>query len=161
MPFLLQFFRGFMSLKRQLSIFLDQRIKEVKGIQKKDQDSGALIKPWLSVNNLDLGGKRSYELLVVHQHTFRPTWCWLIIQKQLTFVKHLLYARHWVLLMDYLTKFYLWAYDRGFCLFVCYWHCFTERIWVSKIKYTAQGHSANKWYTGDLSPGCLTLEPNS
>lgn len=44
MPFLLQFFRGFMNLKGQLSI-LDPRIKEVKGIRKKGQDKGALIKP--------------------------------------------------------------------------------------------------------------------
>lgn len=44
MPFLLQFFRGFMNLKGQLSI-LDPRIKEVKGIRKKGQDKGAPIKP--------------------------------------------------------------------------------------------------------------------
>lgn len=43
MPLLLRFFRGFMNLKGQLSI-LDPRMKEVKGIQKKGQDRGALIK---------------------------------------------------------------------------------------------------------------------
>lgn len=42
--------------------FLDPRMKEVKGIQKKGQERNALIKPWLSVNNLKLEGKISYEI---------------------------------------------------------------------------------------------------
>lgn len=111
--------------------FFRSKNKRIKGIQKKDQDSGALIKPLLSVNNLNLGGKK-----VVHRHTFRPTQGWPI-QEQLMFVEHLLYARHWVFLMDYLIKFYLYAYDM--VCFVCFLLAFTGGSEAQRLTILPKG----------------------
>lgn len=55
------FCREFMILKRQLSI-LDIRIKQVQGILKKGQDRGALVKPRLSLNSVNLGRIRGHQI---------------------------------------------------------------------------------------------------